>query len=520
MVDGGYDIQDYTDINPDLGTLDDFEELRDKCHEAGIRLMIDLVPNHTSSEHEWFKKSENREDGYDDWYIWHPGEIDENGERHPPNNWGSVFSIPMKRAREKGGMPQLRDDEWTPYISAWRWNETRQEYYLAEFAREQPSLNWSNKNVRDAIKEVMRFWLRRGVDGFRVDVLNHLGKNMQLLDEAVNSSYNERDYDNPYDQLDTAQSIAHFPEQELYTKELAGVADEHEFKNRDIHMIFEAYSGEEILHRIDRIAPHVGATFNFTLFRLPWSDDVTVRKLIIDAYYEGIAKGGIGNHVNGNHDNSRLASRIGDTAARSAMYTFFLPGMKFIYNGEELGLHDYDVPNDRVKDPNGLRDPYRTPMIFDDTKPNSDFSYVDDNDLYLPINHHDVKAGLAANKQRTDPRSTLSLAKAVIHLSKTLPAIEHSGSYIKCDTDNASVFAFGRRHKDEELLVAVNFSSREQSATITGNGFVMAKRILSSYEVEDFGDDSQELNILDGLTLRPNEMVVIIPNYERTSLWE
>lgn len=520
MIDGGYDIKEYTDINPDLGTLNDFDTLRDACHEADIKIMIDLVPNHTSNEHEWFVKSENREEGYDDWYIWHPGELDENGEHHAPNNWGSVFSIPMKKARENGEMPHLREDEWTPYISAWRWSEKRQEYYLAEFACEQPSLNWSNEAVREAMKNVMRFWLRRGVDGFRVDVLNHLGKHMRLRDEAVNTAYNENDYPNPYDQLDKRESIAHFPEQELYTKEIAGVAEEAEFSGRDIRMIFEAYSGEETLHRIDKIAPHIGNTFNFTLFQLPWSSDVTARKLVIDAYYEGLSRKGIGNHVNGNHDNSRLATRIGDVAARAAVYTFLLPGMQFVYNGEELGLHDADIPPGRVQDPNGLRDAYRTPMLFDDTALHAGFSNANPKDLYLPLNDDDLKKGLAANKQRADPKSMLSLYKAIIRLCKTQPATRNDGSYIACSSDNDSVYAFGRKYGDDELLVAVNFSPDAQTATITGGGFAMARKVLSSIDVEDFGEESQELNMLDSLDLRPGEMVVVVPNNDRTALWE
>lgn len=519
MKDGGYDIKDYTNINDALGTIKDFEELLDACHAVGIKLMIDFVPNHTSDQHEWFKKSAAHQDDYDDWYIWHPGTRDESGDIQPPNNWGSVFSIPMKRTRERGEMPELREDEWTPYISAWRWHEERQQYYLAEFTTEQPTLNWSNPKVREALLDVERFWFDKGVDGLRIDVLNHLGKNMELPDEAINTAYNEAGFDNPFDQLRKDVSSNHFPELEKYTAQIAQVAREQKYEGRDIRMIFESYSEIDILHRIDRIAADVGTTFNFALIHHPW-EQVAVRKLIMDAYYANLPLDAVANQVSGNHDNSRLATRLGDAAARSAVLLYlFQPGMKFIYNGEELGLHDAVIPSSRVQDPNGLRDPYRTPMLFDDTLPNSGFSQVDPKDLYLPLNDKDVQLGLAANKQRLNPKSTHSLYKAAIRLNKTLPVLS-SKQYLPCDTDNDRVLAYGRQADTDQAIIVVNFSAKEQYATVSGGNFALAKKVLSSIDVETFGDQSQELNLEDGVRLRPNEAVLIVPNHDRETMWE
>lgn len=509
MKDGGYDIQDYVGVNPELGSLEEFDELCAACHEANIKLMIDFVPNHTSDQHEWFKKSVARTEQYDDWYIWHDGIRDEDGVIRPPNNWGSVFSIPMKKARENGEMPDLAEDELTPYISGWRWNETRQQYYLAEFTTEQPTLNWSNPEVREALHDVERFWFDRGVDGLRVDVLNHLGKNMDFPDESPNTAYNEKEYANPFDQLRKDYSSNRFPELGRYALAISDVAKEPQYKDRDIRMIFEAYSESDILHRIDNLAPDIGSTFNFATLHLPWHD-VAVRKMMMDAYYANLPESAVANQVSGNHDNSRLATRIGDAAARSAVIlTLFQPGMKFIYNGEELGLHDADIPKERVQDPNGLRDPYRTPMLFDDTLPNAGFSYARAEDLYLPLNENDVKNGLAANRQRVNPQSMHSLYKAAIRLNKVLPALQ-GNKYVPLSTNNDRVLAYGRQTDDMLAVVVVNFSDEAQQALIENVDSASAKKILSSIDVEAF-ENSQDVDMKKGLQLRPNEAVVLLP---------
>lgn len=508
MIDGGYDISDYTDINPELGTLDDFDRLVTACHEHGLRIMLDFVPNHTSSEHEWFKKSERREEGYDNWYIWHPGKLDENGKRVPPNNWGSVFSIPNKKARERGDMPDLSDDEWTPYISAWRWNEYREEYYLASFAAEQPDLNWSNPYVREAMKNVMRFWLDRGVDGFRVDVLNHLAKDMSFTDEDINTAYNEDDYENPYDRLMKYRSCGYTDALHQYTWEMAEVLREEQYEGRHLRMIFEAYMDRYVLDDIDRIAPDIGVSFNFTLFKLELEAPLSVRKLELDAYYANLPEGAIGNQVNGNHDNVRLATRVGDAMARTfGVANLFMPGMKFIYNGEELGLHNAAIPVARMKDPNGLRDGERTPMPFDNTKPNYGFSDADPDITWLPVNEEDEH--LAVNEQRANPKSSHALYRTAIRMMKELPAAH--GDYVPLHTDNEHVLVFGRQNGDDKLVVAMNFSEEAQQAMIVGHDFTIAKKVLSSLDITDIAAGTTDIDLAQGVGLEPKEMLVIVP---------
>lgn len=506
MVDGGYDISDYRDIHPDLGTLQDLDELIRLTHEQGIRLMLDFVPNHTSDQHEWFQKSENRQEGFEDWYIWHSGIVDENGNRQPPNNWGSVFSIPNKKARERGEMPELGEDDITPLISAWRWNENRNEFYLASFAKEQPDLNWSNPMVRNAMFDTMRFWFDRGVDGLRVDVANHLGKNMQLTNEEMNTSYHEDVDENPYDQLDKHQSCGHPLEMHQYIWEMGQVLKEEQYRGRDLRLILEAYMGESELRDIDHIIPEVANSFNFVLMRLDWK--AIDHKILTDVYYAGQHRDGVGNQVNGNHDNTRIASKLGDNRARAAtVKNLFLPGMRFIYNGEELGLHDaVDIPVDRLQDPNGLRDPERTPMIFDDTKPNGGFSNADPAQLWLPLNQNDMH--LSVERQRHDPKSQFTLTRLAIELCKALPAVQQ-GEYVPIDTNNDDVFAYKRIFENDEAIVMTNFSNEQQKVFIGEDNFVIGKAVLSSIDVQEA---IRQVDLRSGVLLQPDEAIVVVAN--------
>lgn len=505
MVDGGYDIADFKNVHPLLGTLDDFDALVKSAHAKHIRLMVDFIPNHSSDKHEWFEKSRRREEGYDDWYIWHPGSVDEHGEHQPPNNWASVFSIPNRKARERGELHWLHEHEWTPPISAWTWDDVRQEFYLHSFAVEQPDLNWSNPYVREAMKDAMRFWLDRGVDGFRVDAINHIGKNMDLPDEDVNTAYNEEWYENPYDQLQKFQSCNYPQTLHEYIWEMCQVLKDESYEHRDLRMILEAYMGESDLRDIDAIAPEVASTFNFGGLLASW--DAGSRKIQMDYYYERLLPSAVANQVNGNHDKPRLASRLGDNGARAAaVLNLFLPGMRFIYNGEELGLEDADIPAWRLQDPNGLRDPERTPIPWDDTLPNAGFSRADPKDLWLPANQAD--AHKAVMRQKQHDTSSLSLYRAAIRLTHELPAAQN-GTYVPLHTDNDQVLAYGRQDEEagDELVVLVNFSRDKQgSVRVSDSHFVIGEQVLSSLAVEQ---NTHRVDIRAGVALEPDEVLVI-----------
>ena len=504
MADGGYDISHFTDIHPELGTLEDFDELVRVAHEHDIRLMVDFIPNHSSNEHEWFEKSRRREDGFEDWYIWHPGIIGDDGERRVPNNWASVFSIPAKKARERGEMPWLQPHDWTPPISQWQWDDVRQEYYLHSFAVEQPDLNWSNPYVREAMKDAMRFWLDRGVDGFRVDAVNHIGKNMDLPNEDVNTAYSEEWMENPYDQL-MRHNSADYPEAlHSYVWEMAQVLKDERYDGRDLRMVLEAYIGEAELRDLDAVAPGVASTFNFGRFYIDWS--AMHHKIQIDYYYTRLQKTAVGNQVNGNHDKMRVATRLGEDFARTAaVMNLFLPGMTFIYNGEELNLRDGEIPPERMKDPNGLRDPQRTPMVWDQNQPNGGFSNANPDDLWLPTNQQDMDR--SAEIQKSQPKSTLSVYREALKLCRRLDAVQH-GAYEPVHRDNDNVFVFRRHTDDDEAVVLVNFTREPQHVRLNETDFVIGESVLLSNNVrESLG----RVDIRAGITLEPTEVLVIIP---------
>lgn len=503
MKDGGYDISNLVDVHPDLGTIEDFDEMMAAAHQYDIRVMVDFVPNHTSDQHEWFQKSRRREEGYEDWYIWHSGHIDEKGERHPPNNWACVFSIPNRQARDRGEMPWLQPHDWTPPISAWQWDDVRGEFYMHSFAVEQPDLNWSNPYVREAMKDAMRFWLDKGVDGFRVDAVNHTGKNMEFPDEQVNTAYNEEWSENPYDQL-LRYNSADYPEAlHKYVWEMSQVLKDERYAGRDLRMVLEAYIGESQLRDLDAIAPVYANTFNFGRMLLDWH--MHNHRIQLDYYYSRLNKNAIGNQVNGNHDKPRLASRMGDERARTAIVVnIFLPGMTFIYNGEELGLHDAKVPQERIQDPNGLRDPERTPFIWDDGQQNGGFSKAEPHDLWLPANEADMHLSLARQKQ--DSKSSFSLYQAANRLHRELPVVQE-GSYVSYHTDNDYVLAYGRSYEENHVIVLANFSDHQQQVKVAESPFVIGKVVLSSITV---ADNQKNVDLRAGVALAPYEALVIV----------
>jgi alpha-glucosidase len=503
MVDGGYDISNLTDVNPLLGTLDDFDELVTAAHHHEIRLMLDFVPNHTSDQHEWFQKSRRRE-GYDDWYIWHPGNKDDQGNPVPPNNWACVFSMPARQARDRGEMPWLRPEEWTPPISQWQWDDERGEFYLHSFAKEQPDLNWSNPFVREAMKDAMRFWLDRGVDGFRVDAVNHIGKNMDLPNEDVNTAYNEAWNENPYDQL-LRYNSADYPEAlHSYVWEMAQVLKDEKYEGRDLRMVLEAYIGESGLRDLDAIAPGVESSFNFGRFYIDW--DASHHKIQMDYYYSRLQKTAVGNQVNGNHDKTRVATRLGEDFARTAaVMNLFLPGMRFIYNGEELNLRDAEIPFERMQDPNGFRDPERTPMVWDSDEINAGFSKADPEKLWLPTNKADKDRSVST--QKSQPKSTLSLYREALKLCHKLDAVQR-GKYVPMSTSNHNVLAYGRSVDDETVVVLVNFTRDTQHVKVFDTDFVIAESVLSSNNVRE---ELERVDIRSGVTLEPAEALVIVP---------
>src|SRR4051812_2534571 len=397
MADFGYDISDYTGIDPLFGTMEDFDALISAAHRAGLKLILDLVPNHTSDQHPWFVESRSsRDTPQRDWYIWR----DPAADGGPPNNWLSEF----------GG-------------SAWTYDAETGQYYYHAFLAQQPDLNWRNPEVREAIHEAMRFWLRKGVDGFRVDVIWHLIKDAEFRDNPPNPHF--RDGRPPHEKILTRFSTDQ-PEVHDVIAEMRRVIDA--FGSRVL--IGEAYLP---LHRLvayygnDLGGAHL--PFNFALLSTLWSAR-SIEKIIAD-YEAALPAGAWPNWVLGNHDRPRVASRVGTAQARvAAMLLLTLRGTPTLYYGDEIGMRQVPISPEQVRDPfeknvPGLgvgRDGCRTPMQWDATE-NAGFST---SPPWLPLASDFVRENVV--NLAADPHSILSLYRALISLRKQLPQLV-TGSY-------------------------------------------------------------------------------------------
>jgi alpha-glucosidase len=355
MADFGYDISNYTDIDPLFGSLEDFDRLLSTAHELRLKVILDLVPNHTSDQHSWFLESRSsRANPKRDWYLWR-----DPGPTGAPNNWMSEF----------GG-------------SAWEFDRATGQYYYHAYLKEQPDLNWRNPEARAAIYDVMRFWMRRGVDGFRVDVLWHLIKDEQFRDNPPNPSF--RPGRPPHEALLPLYTTDR-PEMQEVVAEMRGVVDE--FGDR--LLIGEIYLPvKRLVAYYGRDLRGVHLPFNFSLIGSTWHARTVAR--LIDEYEAVLPVGGWPNWVLGNHDRPRIAGRIGPNQARiAAMLLLTLRGTPTIYYGDEIGMTQVALPAECIRDPfekrvPGIgvgRDGCRTPMQWDDG-PNSGFSECEP---WLPI---------------------------------------------------------------------------------------------------------------------------------------
>ena len=424
MVDFGYDVADYMDVDPVFGTLSDFDALLEEAHKRDIRVILDYVPNHTSSEHPWFVESRSsRDNPRRDWYIWQ----DPAPDGGPPNNWRSVFG---------GG--------------AWEWDEQTRQYYYHAYLREQPDLNWRNPAVRDAMIGVLRFWLERGVDGFRVDALRQLVKDGLLRDNPPNPDEGAR---SPYDALLPIYS-ADRPEVHEAVREMRRVLE----KYGERLLIGELYLP------IDRLVTYYGENnsgvhlpFNFHLISTPW--DAREISTLIDTYEAALPRGGWPTWVLGNHDRSRIASRVGAAQARvAAMLLLTLRGTPTLYYGDELGMRDVEIPPELVQDPfeknvpgRGLgRDPARTPMQWD-ASPHAGFC-PPGVEPWLPVADDYRTYNVAA--MREDPASMLNLHRLLLALRRAEPALA-TGSYRPVKT-TGDLLAYVRESDGRRFLVVLN----------------------------------------------------------------
>ncbi|HYP38981.1 MAG TPA: alpha-amylase family glycosyl hydrolase [Chloroflexia bacterium] len=469
MADFGYDVADFTNVDPLFGTLVDFDHLIREAHARGMKIILDLVPNHSSDRHPWFIESRSSPaSAKRDWYIWRdpaPG-------GGPPNNWLSVF----------GG-------------SAWEWDEHTGQYYYHAFLKEQPDLNWRNSQVRNAIYDAMRFWLDRGVDGFRVDAVWFLYEDPLLRDNPPNPDYKAGD--DPYEAL-TRVHTEDLPEMHETIREMRQVADEYDGPV----LIGELYLPlPQLMKYYGENLDECHIAYNFRLILLPWDPEL-IREAVRE-YEAALPPGAWPNWVLGNHDKHRIATRAGQAQARVAqMMLLTLRGMPTCYYGDEIGMADVDIPQERVQDPAGLntpglglgRDPERTPMQWDST-PYAGFSTVEP---WLPVAANYPEVNVAA--QWNDPTSMLTLFRSLITLRKDTPALA-VGSYAQVDAGHPDIFAYIREHESTRIVVMLNFSNQTHSINLGALGGEC--RILLSTMLDRSGMAS-----LISLKIRPNEGLI------------
>jgi alpha-glucosidase len=469
MADFGYDISNYTDIDPIFGTLNDFDALLADAHDRGLKVLLDYVPNHTSDQHPWFLDSRSsRDSAKRDWYIWR----DPKAGGGPPNNWLSNFG---------GG--------------AWKWDEKTGQYYYHAFLKEQPDLNWRNPELQGAMLKVLRFWLDRGVDGFRVDVMHHLAKDTEFRDNPPNPAW--RPGMSPYRELLTTYT-ADLPEVQEIVAKLRNVLDKYD----DRMLVGEIYLP------VERLMTYYGASgkgahlpFNFQLIGLPWN----AREIAaaVERYEALLPSYAWPNWVLGNHDKSRVATRVGPAQARmAAMLLLTLRGTPTMYYGDEIGMHDVPIPVEQVQDPfeknvPGLglgRDPERTPMQWS----NDEQAGFTTGNPWLPIagDHQTINVAL----ERDSPTSILTLYRRLIELRRAEAALS-VGDFAPLPAPG-DLMAYIRKTDQRRLLVVLNLGAKPQSFSISD------LQCRGSLLLSTHLDRSREV-LRDKLDLRGDEGAII-----------
>ena len=449
MKDFGYDVADYRGVDPLFGDLDDFRALLARAHALGLRVLIDQVWSHTSDQHAWFSVSRaSQTNAKADWYTWRDAKPDGT----PPNNWQSVFGGP-----------------------AWTWDTRREQYYLHNFLREQPDLNFHNLEVQSAILDVARFWLDLGVDGFRLDVCNLFFQDKLLRDNPVRAD--GRRTPNPHDW----QAHLHCrsqPENLDFLTRLRTLADTY----GDICLMGEVFDDDGLARLIEYTAGetrlHTAYSFDF----LAPQCDAPFLRSVLERWQA--AGDGWPTWALGNHDVPRLATRWTDGEPSSnqlelfAAFQMCLGGTICIYQGEELGMQQAEIPFAKLRDPEGIafwpekpgRDGCRTPMPWSHNAPNAGFSTADE--PWLPIPDHHV--GNAVSVQSAAPDTTLATYRELIRWRGEALALR-SGDFTLAPADER-VLAFVRGAGENQILCAFNFSGDAASYAIgEKHGAALAK---------------------------------------------
>jgi alpha-glucosidase len=486
--DVGYDVADYDAIDPVFGTMDDFDRLIAEAHQRGIRVILDLVMNHTSFAHRWFEASRRDPNGpYGDWYLWRDGVRDRFGRLHRPNNWTSFF----------GG-------------SAWTWDDVRGQFYMHTFLPEQPDVNWRNPGLRAAMLTMVRGWLERGVDGLRLDVFNAFFKHADLPSNP-RRYVGRRPYDRQVHLNDKDQ-----PELEDFLAEFRALVDSYPQRMS----VGELFSGDPELAARWTAPRHL--VFDFELIRQRWS--ARAFAAASDRHEARFGDARWPTIVLSNHDQPRQASRLApgadaansDAIARAAVtLSLTLRGTPFLYYGEEIGARDVPVPWAEIIDPPAKRggrlvrrlvpwwnrDQARSPMPWGGG-PNGGFTSGRPWLRMAP----DVETRNVAI-QDADPSSVLATYRRLIWLRRMHPALQ-VGAYRRLDTESRDLFAYERATDSETIVVVVNFGMKSARFRVRTDRtwtviFGTGKRAESS-----FAGDSQ-------LTIHPREAIILLAEWHR-----
>lgn len=433
MVDMGYDVSDYKNVDPIFGTLDDFKELITAAHARGIKVVIDYVPNHTSSEHPWFKAAiADKNSPYRDYYIWRQP----NAKGGVPNNWVSLF----------GG-------------SAWEFDGRSGEYYLHSFFKEQPDLNWENPKVREEMKDVLRFWLDMGVDGFRMDAVNHMAKDLQhFRDEPLREGGTEGTYDGH-----VRKYTKYGPQLVPYLQELTRVVEDYSDRVVFFESIPDGSLGPiaEQFRLLYDVNPRIAIPFNFGGMWLPWS--AKAYGDYIREFQDMIRPTDIEGYCFSNHDQPRIATRFGKDHARLiAMLALTMPGIPTVYYGDEIGMENVPVKAEDRTDMSfqegifGGRDPFRTPMQWNDGA----YAGFSKHKPWLPVAANYKRANVDYQKHR--PESILTLYHHLL-VVRNRDETMIKGAYKQHVVDEKkNVLVYERSYEGTTYIVALNFSGKRQ----------------------------------------------------------
>lgn len=510
QVDMGYDISDYKNIYPAYGTMGDADELIKSVHERGLKILMDLVVNHTSDQHPWFKESRSSTDNsYRDWYIWRKPRYDSEGNRQPPNNWAAAF----------GG-------------SAWTFDEATQEYYLHLFAVEQPDLNWENEKVRASVHDIMRFWLEKGADGFRMDVINFISKDQRFPDAEVkniNAKYQ-----------DGSRYYACGPRLHEYLQEIGQILIEYDAFS--VGEMPACNDPEEIIKAVNIDRKELNMIFNFELVDIdhgnggkftPGSWKLADVYRIINKWQTFMQDNGGWNAIYlENHDQPRSVSRFANDSPEfrkisAKMVSTFLAlqqGTLFVYQGQELGLKNvpktwdiskyrdveilnhYNELKENDASPETIeatmieyqkksRDNARYPFQWDHSA-NAGFStsspWIDINEDYLEWN---------AAEEDKDPDSVLNYWRRILKIRKEWKDVFIYGKFeMVTNVEEEKVLAFKRTSNNNSALIVCNFSDDASTWTIPEE-FENSKILLSNYNRFKISGVNVELNSYETFSL-------------------